>query len=66
MRFLTKKPQIKDGKGNFVTFHCSIEEDLKPPEKIKMKTITFEYGEGRTPNNSIPVVFTTWEEANDY
>lgn len=62
------KPHIKisDKKGNYVIFHCTIEEDLNLPEKIKMKSITFDYGEGSSPNNSIPIVFTTWEDANDY
>jgi len=36
--------KIKDEEGNYVYFHCTIEEDLKPPEKIKMKTITFDFG----------------------
>ncbi len=54
-----------DKKENFVTFHCTIEEHLKPPEKIKMKSITFDDGEGST-HNSYPITFTTWEEANDY
>ena len=58
--------KIKDGKGNYVIFHCTIEEDFKPPEKIKMKTITFDFGEGRATPDSYPIIFTTWEEANDY
>ncbi len=58
--------KIKDEKGNYVIFHCTIEEDAKPPEKIKMKSITFDFGEWRANTDEYPITFTTWEEANGY
>lgn len=36
-----------------------------PPEKIKMKSITFEFGEGYA-TTRFPISFATWEEANDF
>ena len=57
----------KDLKEALWKAHILLDEfSISPPEKIKMKSISFEYGEGSTPNNSIPTVFSTWEEANDY
>ncbi len=59
--------KIKDGKGNYVIFHCAIEEDAKPPEKIKMKSITFDFGEGGgfkyySKNNSFQKNFINFKE----
>jgi len=35
-------------------------------QKIRMKSITFTYGENNGINNPFPITFTTWEEANSF
>ena len=59
------EPHIKitNKEGKIITFFY---KGYFPPEKIKMKSITFDYGEGRATTDSYPITFDTWEEANDY
>lgn len=72
---------LSNEKGDSVSFFYEKEKDLKealrkahipldefnssPPEKIKMESITFEYGEGYA-TTEFPISFTTWEEANNF